>query len=72
MCVDDWCTERATRVVLNEFLAKYGKEVDKEKEERKRLGMTQKESAAVIVKDYELPLTPDQFIKEITPFYRER
>ncbi|KAJ1417368.1 Phosphoglycolate phosphatase-like, domain 2 [Sesbania bispinosa] len=68
----NWCTERATRGVLNDFLAKYGKEVDREKEEKKRVGMTQKESAAVIVKDYELPLTPDQFIKEINPLYRER
>ncbi|RZB83431.1 Bifunctional riboflavin kinase/FMN phosphatase [Glycine soja] len=47
-------------------------ELDREKEEKKRLGMTQKDSAAIIVNDYELPLTPDQFIKEITPLYRER
>ncbi|KAK7272415.1 hypothetical protein RJT34_28995 [Clitoria ternatea] len=65
-------TERATRGVLNEFLAKYGKKLDREKEEKKRLGMTQKESAGVIVKDYELPLTADQFITEINPLYRER
>ncbi|KAK7401921.1 hypothetical protein VNO78_13790 [Psophocarpus tetragonolobus] len=65
-------TERATRGVLNEFLARYGKELDREKEEKRRLGMTQKESTAIIVKDYQLPLTPDQFIKEITPLYRER
>ena len=42
-----------------------------EREEKKRMGMTQKESAAAIVKDYALPLTPDQYIKEITPMYRE-
>lgn len=72
VCVGDWCSERATRGVLNEFLARYGKELDREKEEKKRLGMTQKDSAAIIVNDYELPLTPDQFIKEITPLYRER
>ncbi|XP_057455605.1 bifunctional riboflavin kinase/FMN phosphatase-like isoform X4 [Lotus japonicus] len=65
-------TERATRGVLNEFLARYGKEVDKEKQEKRRLGMTQKETAAVTVQDYQLPITPDQFIKEITPLYRER
>ncbi|KAK2424673.1 bifunctional riboflavin kinase/FMN phosphatase [Trifolium repens] len=65
-------TERATRGVLNEFLGKYGKELNKEREEKKRLGMTQKDSAALIVKDYQLPLTPDQFIKEINPLYRER
>ncbi|CAL0332881.1 unnamed protein product [Lupinus luteus] len=65
-------TGRAGRYVLTEFLAKYGKELDVEKEEKKRLGMTQKESAAIFVKDYELPLTPDQFIEEITPYYKER
>ncbi|KAK7335445.1 hypothetical protein VNO80_27288 [Phaseolus coccineus] len=65
-------SERASRGVLNEFLARYGKELDKEREEKKRLGMTLKDSAAIIVMDYELPLTPDQFINEITPMYRER
>ena len=72
MCVGDWCAERATRGVLNEFLARYGKELDREKEDKKRLGMTQKDTAAIMVTDYELPLTPDQFISEITPIYRER
>ncbi|KOM43780.1 hypothetical protein LR48_Vigan05g138500 [Vigna angularis] len=65
-------TERASRGVLNEFLARYGKELDREKEDKKRLGMTQKDTAAIMVTDYELPLTPDQFINEITPMYRER
>ncbi|KAK7290850.1 hypothetical protein RIF29_05583 [Crotalaria pallida] len=65
-------TGRAVRGVLDEFLAKYGKKLDMEKEEKKRLGMTLKESAAIFVKDYDLPMTPDQFIKEMTPFYRER
>jgi len=64
--------ERATRGVLSEFLGKYGKELNREREEKKRLGMTQKESAAFIVRDYQLPLTPDQFIKEINPLYIER
>jgi len=72
ICVDDWCAERATRGVLSEFLGKYGKELDREREEKKRLGMTQKESAAFIVRDYQLPLTPDQFIKEINPLYIQR
>ncbi|XP_023530665.1 bifunctional riboflavin kinase/FMN phosphatase-like [Cucurbita pepo subsp. pepo] len=65
-------TERATKDVLKDFLAKYGKDLDKKREEEKRLGMTQKESAAAIVRDYGLPLTPDQFIQEITPMYREK
>ncbi|XP_022147813.1 bifunctional riboflavin kinase/FMN phosphatase-like isoform X2 [Momordica charantia] len=65
-------TERATKDVVNDFLAKYGKVLDKKREEEKRLGRTQKESAAAIVRDYGLPLTPDQFIQEITPMYREK
>ncbi|GLT61130.1 hypothetical protein SLA2020_338560 [Shorea laevis] len=65
-------TERTTKGILKEFFAKYGKEVDGERENKKRLGMTQKESAASICKDYDLPLTPDQYIKEITPMYREK
>jgi hypothetical protein len=64
--------ESLTKGLLKEFLAKYGKEVDMEKEDKKRMGMTQKESAAGIVKDYDLPLTPDQYIKEITPMYRQK
>ncbi|EXB78110.1 14-3-3-like protein D [Morus notabilis] len=65
-------TERATRGVLKEFLAKYGKVLDKEKEKNKTLGKTLKESSADIVKDYDLPLTPDQYIKEIIPMYQEK
>ncbi|XP_041007124.1 bifunctional riboflavin kinase/FMN phosphatase-like [Juglans microcarpa x Juglans regia] len=65
-------TEGTTKGVLEEFLAKYGKQIDREREDKKRLGATQKESAAGIVKDYDLPLTPDQYIKEITPMYREK
>lgn len=57
---------------MKEFLAKYGKEVDGERENNKRLGMTQKDSAASICKDYDLPLTPEQYIKEIIPMYREK
>ncbi|KAK9284330.1 hypothetical protein L1049_023501 [Liquidambar formosana] len=64
-------TEKATKDVLKEFLAKYGKVLDREKEDG-MLGMAQKESAIAIVKNYDLPLTPDQFIKEITPFYIEK
>lgn len=66
------CSERATKDVLKEFLGKYGKVWEKKREEEKRLGMTQKEYAAAIIRDYGLPLTPDQFIQEITPMYREK
>ncbi|KAL7000556.1 hypothetical protein U1Q18_001707, partial [Sarracenia purpurea var. burkii] len=64
-------TEQSTKGVLGEFLARYGKILDREKED-KRLGMTQKESARAIVKDYELPITPDCFVQEIMPMYQEK
>ncbi|XP_073024965.1 bifunctional riboflavin kinase/FMN phosphatase-like isoform X2 [Primulina eburnea] len=61
-------TEQLTKDILKNFLAKYGKIQDNEKE-KKRLGMTQKESAIAIVNDYDLPLTPEQFTREILPMY---
>lgn len=61
-------TEQYTKNILREFLAKYGKQPDMEKEKR-RLGMTQKESVIATVEDYDLPLTPDQYNQEIAPFY---
>ncbi|XP_008813770.2 bifunctional riboflavin kinase/FMN phosphatase-like isoform X1 [Phoenix dactylifera] len=64
-------TERATKNVLKEFLARYGKVPDAEKEER-RLGQMQKEAAAAIVKDYDLPLTADEFSEAIMPMYQEK
>lgn len=64
--------ERATKGVLKEFLAKYDKVLAKEREEKKTLGMTLKDSSAAIVKDYDLPLTPDQYIQEIIPMYQEK
>ncbi|KAL6286321.1 hypothetical protein ACE6H2_010711 [Prunus campanulata] len=65
-------SERATKGVFQEFLARYGKVLDKEREEKKSLGMTLKDSATSVVKDYDLPLTPDQFIQEIIPMYQEK
>ncbi|KAJ8753373.1 hypothetical protein K2173_019772 [Erythroxylum novogranatense] len=65
-------TESATREVVKDFLAKYGKELDTEREAKKRLGMTLQVSAAAIVKDYDLPLTPEQYIDQIMPIYREK
>lgn len=71
VCMCGWlCAERATRDVLKDYLAKYGKVL--EREENKRLGMTLKDSATAIVEDYDLPLTPDQYINEIIPMYREK
>lgn len=64
-------TEEATRSVLRDYLASYGKVLITDKEHG-RVGRTQKESAVAIVMDYDLPLTPDQFIAEITPLYRAK
>ncbi|GFP80039.1 bifunctional riboflavin kinase/fmn phosphatase [Phtheirospermum japonicum] len=61
-------TEQVTRDILKNFLVKYGKVPDAEKD-RKRLGMSNKEAAIGVVTDYELPLTPEQFIEEIMPMY---
>lgn len=61
-------SEEVTKNILKDFLAKYGKVQDNEKE-KKRLGMTFKESAIAIVNDYDLPLTPEQFSQEIMPMY---
>ncbi|KAL5571024.1 hypothetical protein UlMin_020621 [Ulmus minor] len=65
-------TERATKGVVKEFLAKYGKVMNEGMEGTKKLGMTLTDSAAAIVEDYDLPLTPDQYIKEIIPMYQEK
>ncbi|PIN22883.1 putative haloacid-halidohydrolase [Handroanthus impetiginosus] len=61
-------TELVTKNILKEFLAKYGKVQDNEKE-KKRLGVTFKESAVAILNDYDLPLTPEQYFEEIIPMY---
>ena len=66
------CVERATRDIMKEFLAKYGKVLDKAREDKKAFGETLKESSTAIVKDYDLPLTPDQYIQEIIPLYQEK
>ncbi|KAF0919923.1 hypothetical protein E2562_032332 [Oryza meyeriana var. granulata] len=64
-------TERATRDVLNEFLAAYGKVPDKEKEER-RLGQMYRESTTGIIADYGLPLTVEEYAEAIYPLYLKR
>lgn len=64
-------TEHLTKEILKEFLAGYGKVPDKEKE-KKRLGMAQKEYATAVVSDYNLPLTPDQYIQAVMPFYHDK
>ncbi|KAL5731189.1 hypothetical protein ACHQM5_003944 [Ranunculus cassubicifolius] len=64
-------TEKATKDILKEFLEIYGKVVDRDKED-KRLGMMHMESVTSIVKDYDLPLTPQQFSTEIMPLYHQK
>ncbi|URD98632.1 haloacid dehalogenase-like hydrolase [Musa troglodytarum] len=64
-------TERATGGILEEFLARHGKALDAAMEE-KRLGKMHKESAAAIVQDYGLPMTPDEFSEAIMPLFQER
>lgn len=64
-------TEVGTEDILKDFLGRYGKVLDMEKED-KRLGATQKETAVAIVKDYDLPFSPTQLIEEIIPMYKER
>ncbi|PSS16469.1 Riboflavin kinase, partial [Actinidia chinensis var. chinensis] len=64
-------TEQATKGVLLELLARYGKVMDREKED-KRLGMIHEEFAMAIVEDYELPITPGCFSQEIMSMYYEK
>ncbi|KAF8766281.1 hypothetical protein HU200_007795 [Digitaria exilis] len=64
-------TERATRDILNEFLAVYGKVPDPEKEET-RLGQMYTESTTGIIKDYGLPLTIEEYSKAMHPLYMKR
>lgn len=62
-------TEFSSRGVLRKFLGRYGKDLITEGKHR-IVGRTLKESAMAMVRDYELPITPDQFIAQITPLYR--
>ncbi|GJW20838.1 bifunctional riboflavin kinase/FMN phosphatase-like protein [Tanacetum coccineum] len=61
-------TEQLTKDLLKEFLVRYGRVVDMEKE-NKRLGMTHDKSAIAIVQDYDLPITPQEYTQEIMPMW---
>jgi hypothetical protein len=63
--------ERATRDVLKEFLATYGKVPDAAKEVQ-RLGQMHRESTTGIIADYGLPLTVEQYSAAIYPLYMKR
>ncbi|KAK3404833.1 hypothetical protein EUGRSUZ_K01125 [Eucalyptus grandis] len=62
-------TEVGGKGALREFLGKYGKVLDEGND--KRLGKTLKETAVAMIADYDLPLTPDQYVEEIVPMYRQ-
>ncbi|RVW69598.1 Bifunctional riboflavin kinase/FMN phosphatase [Vitis vinifera] len=64
-------TEKFTKSTLKEFLENHGKVLDSENED-KRLGMGPQESAIDVIKEYDLPLTPQQFFDEIIPIYKEK
>lgn len=70
-CVRCLGAERATRDVLTEFLAAYGKVPDARGEE-KRLGQMYLESTTGIIRDYGLPLTVDEYSKAMYPLYLKR
>ncbi|KAL9243759.1 hypothetical protein vseg_017609 [Gypsophila vaccaria] len=64
-------TEFVLRSVLKEYLASYGKKLITDGENG-RVGKTQKESAAAIVRNYELPVTPEEYLAEINPLYHSK
>ncbi|KAI3735991.1 hypothetical protein L6452_15520 [Arctium lappa] len=66
-----WYQEHGTKDLLKELLVRYGKVVDLDKE-NKRHGMAHRESTIAIVKDYDLPITPQQYSQIITPMYHEK
>lgn len=57
--------------VLKVALVNYGKQWDG-REAHKIVGKTPVEAAAVVVEDYEIPLTKEEFLTQITPMFSER
>ncbi|CAH9072472.1 unnamed protein product [Cuscuta epithymum] len=57
--------------ILKLFLVKYGKQWDG-REVHKVVGKTPVEAAAVVVEDYEIPLTKEELLSQITPMFSER
>ena len=52
--------------VLKALLLKYGKQWDG-REAQKIVGKTPLEEATIVVEDYELPCSTDEFVTQITP-----
>ncbi|KAA8519873.1 hypothetical protein F0562_014206 [Nyssa sinensis] len=57
--------------ILKVYLVKYGKQWDGRGAQR-IVGKTPSEAAAVIVEDYELPLSKEEFISEVTPMFSDQ
>ncbi|KAL3522175.1 hypothetical protein ACH5RR_015009 [Cinchona calisaya] len=57
--------------ILKVHLLKYGKQWDGRKAHR-IVGKSPMEAAAAVVEDYELPLSPEEFLSEINPIFSEQ
>ncbi|XP_022886311.1 bifunctional riboflavin kinase/FMN phosphatase isoform X1 [Olea europaea var. sylvestris] len=57
--------------VLKSYLVKYGKQWDGRRAHR-IVGKTPYEASAAVVEDYELPISTDEYISEITPRFSEQ
>ncbi|WOL14222.1 bifunctional riboflavin kinase/FMN phosphatase-like [Canna indica] len=61
-------TDGIVNEVLKVILVRYGKKWDNKKAHR-IVGKTPKEAASIVVEDYELPCTTEEFISQITPMF---
>ena len=57
--------------VLKSFLVKEGKEWDSKKAQR-LLGKEPYEAAVVVLEDYELPYSAEEFVSMTTPMFTEK
>ncbi|PSS24689.1 Riboflavin kinase [Actinidia chinensis var. chinensis] len=64
-------TDGIVSEVLKGYLVKYGKQWDG-REVHSIVGKTPRDAAAVIVEDYGLPLSLDEFVSEITPMFSDQ
>ncbi|CAD5174975.1 unnamed protein product [Musa acuminata subsp. malaccensis] len=64
-------TDGIVNEVLKVFLLQYGKKWDSKKAHR-IVGMTPLEAVSLVVKDYELPCTIEEFISAITPMFLDQ
>lgn len=57
--------------VLKSYLVKYGKQWDG-KRAHATVGKTPYEAATAIVEDYELPITTDKLLSELSPIFAQK